>query len=104
MNNFDPNARFIASASDQKPTTKIFLFLSLQFKKITDKVASFFRNGTKKSKNFGDLGLGFWSQIDVMKREKFVNDKSYILYYYRTQFKNIMRLLKMTLYMLLLQN
>ena len=102
--NFDPNAHFIALVGDQNPNNGNILVLSLQFKKITDKVASFFRNGTKKSKNFGDLGLGFWSQIDVMKREKFVNDKSYILYYYRTQFKNIMRLLKMTLYMLLLQN
>ena len=49
-------------------TTEIFLFLLLQFKKKrTEKVASF-SNWDKKSNNFGDLGLGFWSQIEVMKR------------------------------------
>ena len=67
--NFDPNAHFIASVSDQKPNNgNIFVFvIAIQKKKRPDKVASF-SNWDKKSNNFGDLGLGFWSQIEVMKR------------------------------------
>ena len=51
-------------------TTEIFLFCRFNSKKEQTKWPLFFELGQKKQKknNFNDLGLGFWSQIDVMKR------------------------------------
>ena len=67
--NFDPNAHFIASASDQNPNNgNIFVFVVAIQKKEQTKLPLFSNWDKKNSDNFGDLGLVFLSQIDVMKR------------------------------------